>query len=94
MKSEINLLERKINKFNSKKNLQNEEFQKMKSEKTALDSQKKELEKLLIDEKAKVGNMHRELLKFKDELQKKNARLNECNVSMTDDIKIFSIFEL
>ncbi len=54
----------------------------MKKEKTAVDSQKKESEKLLIQEKAKVADLEKELLKSKKEMQSRNVLMDEYKLSM------------
>ncbi len=84
MKSDFDILERKLKDINK---LQNEELQKVNREKTATDSQKKESEKLMIQEKAKVGNLAKEVLKLKEELQSNNLQLDEYRMSMTDDFE-------
>ena len=84
MKSDLDLLGRKLKEQNLEKKLQNEELEKVNREKTAIDSQKKESEKFLIQEKAKVGNVEKELVKVKEELQSKNSLLDEYKLSMTD----------
>ncbi len=48
MKSDLDLLGRKLKEQNLEKKLQNEELQKVNREKTDVDSQKKESEKLMI----------------------------------------------
>ena len=84
MKSDLDLLGRKLKEQNLEKKLQNEELQKVNREKAAVDSQRKESEKLLIQEKAKVVNVEKELVKVKEELQSKNSLLGEYKLSMTD----------
>ncbi len=82
MKNYFEFLEKKFKELNLEKKLQNEEFQKVKKEKMDADSQKKESEKLLIQEKEKVVNLERELLHLKEELQSKN--LGEYKLSMPE----------
>ncbi len=91
MKSDFVILERKLKDINK---LQNEELQKVNREKTLIDSQKNESEKLMIQEKAKVGNLEKELLKLKEELQSKNLQLDEYKMSMSDDIEKLSKFQI
>ena len=84
MKNDFEILEKKFKELNLEKKFQNEEFQKVKKEKMDADSQKKESEKLLIQEKAKVVNLEKELLILKEELQSKNGLLREYKLSMTE----------
>ena len=84
MKGDLEILEKKLIEQNLEKKLQNEELQKVNREKTAFDSQKMESEKLLIQEKEKVGNVEKELLKVKEELKSRNFLLDEYKLSMTD----------
>jgi len=84
MKSDLDLLGRNLKEQNLEKKLQNEELQKVNREKAAVDSQLKESEKLLIQEKAKVMIVEKELVKVKEELLSKNSLLDEYKLSMTD----------
>ncbi len=84
MKSDSDILERKLKELNLEKKLQNEELQKVNKEKTGVDSQNKESEKLLIQEKLKVENLGKELLKLKNDLKSKNDQVNDYKLSMTD----------
>ncbi len=95
MKNDLEILETKFKDLNLEKKLQNEELQKVNREKTAVDSQKKESEKLLIQEKAKVANLEKEVLKSKEEMQSKNVLLDEFKLSMREDLVnyLFSKFK-
>ncbi len=93
MKGEIVILGRKLKELNLEMKLQNEELQRVNKEKTAVDSEKNESEKLLIQEKAKVGNLEKELLKLKGELQSKNVLLDESKQSMTLKNYLYSKFK-
>ncbi len=92
MKTDYDILERKLKELKLETKLQNEELQKVNREKTAVDSQKKESEKLMIPEKVKVVNVEKELLKLKEELQAKNVQLDEYKLSMTDVFEKVTIF--
>ena len=85
MKNDFEILETKFKELNLEKKQQNEELHKVNKEKTAFNSQKKESEMLLIQEKEKVANLGKDLLKGKDELQSTNVLMNEYKLS----IKIF-----
>ena len=95
MKNEFGILEQKFKELNLEKKQQNEELQKVNKEKTAVDSQKKETEMLLIQEKAKVANLEKELLKSKEYLQSQNVLLDEFKLSMREDLVnyLFSKFK-
>ena len=93
MKGEIVILGRKLKELNLEMKLQNEELQRVNREKTAVDSEKNESEKLLIQEKAKVGNLENELVKLKRELQSKNVLLDESKQSMTLKNYLYSKFK-
>ncbi len=80
IKSDFEIIETKLKALNK---LQNEELQKVNRDKTAADSQKKESEKLLIQEKTKVAILEKELLKLKEEFQSTNVLLDEYKLSMT-----------
>ena len=84
MKTDYDILERKLKELKLETKLQNEELQKVNREKTAVDSQRKESEKLMFQEKEKVVNLEKELLKLKEDLQAKNVQLDEYKLSMTD----------
>ena len=84
MKNDFEILERKFKELNLAKMRQNEELQKVHKEKTAVDSQNKESEKLLIQERAKVANLDTELLNSRKELQLKTAELDEFKLSMRE----------
>ncbi len=90
MKGDIEILGRKVKELNLEMKLQNEELQKV----TRESSQKKESEKFLIQEKAKVGSLEKELLKSNQELQSKNVLLNEYKLSMADEFGKLSIFQI
>ena len=82
MKNNFEIVERKFNELNLKNKLQNEELQKVNKINAAVDSQNKESKKLLIQEKSKIANLEKELLKSEEELQSKNVVLEEFNLSM------------
>ncbi len=92
MKNEIENLVKKYNELYSEKKLQEEDFQKVKKEKMAVDLQKQELEKLLILEKEKVTNLESELMKLKRELQLKTGDLDEFKLSMGEYFMYLCIY--
>ncbi len=83
MKNDFEILERKYKQLNVELKLQNEELQKVTKEKTAVESQKKESQKLLNQEKVNVANLEKELLKSTEKLQSTNVLLDEYNLSTT-----------
>ncbi len=82
MKNNFEIVERKFNELTLENKLQNEELQKVNKINAAVDSQNKESKKLLIQEKSKIANLEKELLKSEEELQSKNVVLEEFNLSM------------
>jgi len=82
MKNDYEYIERKLNELNLENKVQNEELLKIRREKTAIDSQKKESEKLRVQEEGKVDNLEKELLKLKYELKSKNDLVDEYKLSM------------
>ncbi len=82
MKTDFENLEKKFNVLTLEKKSQDEQMQTVKKEKMIVDSEKKELEKLLIQEKAKVAKLEKELLKAKQELQVKTAQIDDFKLSM------------
>ena len=75
--NDFEILERKFTELNIEKAVQKEELQKA-------NSQKKESENLLFQEKAKVANLKKDLLKSKEELQSKTVQLEKYKLSMTE----------
>ena len=82
MKNNFEIVERKFNELTLENKLQNEELQKVNKINAAVDSQNKESKKLLIQEKSKIANLEKELLKSEEELQSKNVVLEEFKLSM------------
>jgi len=81
MKTDFEILDKKFKEVELEKLLQGEELRKVHKEKTNIDSQKKESDKLLIQEKAKVAKLEMEILKSKEELQSKNVLIDEFKLS-------------
>ena len=81
MKTDFEILDKKFKEVELEKLLQGEELRKVHKEKTNIDSQKKESDKLLIQEKAKVAKLEMEILKSKEELQSKNVLIGEVKLS-------------
>ena len=96
MKTDFAILERKFKELHLEKKLQNEDLQKVNKEKAAVDSQMKESENLLIQEKWKIANLEKERVKSKEELQSMNVLLDEFKLSTREySVNIlFSQFKL